>query len=157
MTSLSLNDETDYGMCFACGPRNASGLHLRFERDGDWVRTAFRGRPEHQGFPGQVHGGVITALLDEVMSRVSMLEDRWTMTARIQVRFRRPVPLDQEVTAIGKKSRTRRGLWEATGSVRLPDGDVAAEAVGTFVPVPDDALARMTEGYPLAAEWMRPR
>lgn len=157
MGSLSLNDETDYGLCFACGPRNASGLRLRFEQDGDGVRTAFRGRPEHQGFPGQVHGAVITALLDEVMSRVSLLEDRWTMTARIQVRFRRPVPLDQEVTAIGRKTRTRGGLWEARGSVRLPDGDVAAEASGTFVDVPEETLARMTEGYPrLAAEWMRP-
>ena len=60
---LSLNDETDYGLCFACGPRNRSGLHLLFERDGDVVRSTFRGREEHQGFPSYVHGGVITALL----------------------------------------------------------------------------------------------
>ena len=40
--SLSLNDETDYGLCFACGPRNPSGMQLRFERDGDRVITAFQ-------------------------------------------------------------------------------------------------------------------
>ena len=87
---LSLNDETDYGLCFACGPRNPSGLHLTFERQGDTVTTSFLGRQEHQGFPGYVHGGVITALLDEVMSRVFLLKNRWTMTARIDIRFRQP-------------------------------------------------------------------
>ena len=80
------------------------------------------------------------------------------MTARMDIRFRRPVFVGQEVTAVAGKSYTRRGLWEATGRVELPDGRVAAEAVGTYVSIPDGTLASMTEGYPkLAAEWMRPR
>ena len=90
---LPLNDDTDYGLCFACGPRNPSGLRLRFERDGDKVATTFRGQVEHQGFPGYIHGGIITAVLDEVMSRLSLLENRWTITARMNVRFRRPLQL----------------------------------------------------------------
>ncbi len=44
---LPLNDETDYGMCFACGPRNPSGLQLRFERDGGKVTRTFQGREMH--------------------------------------------------------------------------------------------------------------
>ena len=106
---LPLNDETDYGLCFACGPRNPSGLRLRFERAEETVTTRFRGREEHQGFPGYLHGGVITALLDEVMSRVSLLDNRWTMTARIDVRFRQPIMVGQEVTAFGEKAEERRG------------------------------------------------
>ena len=115
-SGLPLNDETDYGLCFVCGPRNRSGLRLRFEREGGVVTTTFRGREEHQGFPGYVHGGVITALLDETMSRVSLLEDRWTMTARMEVRFRRPVPVDQPVTAVAEKLEERRGFVEAAGA-----------------------------------------
>ena len=153
---LSLNDETDYGLCFACGPRNLSGLQLRFQRDGDKVTTSFRARQEHQGFPGYVHGGVITALLDEVMSRVSLLENRWVMTARMDVRFRRPVMVDQSVTAVAERSRSRGGFVEARGHVELPDGGVAADASGTFAYVSDETLARMSAGYPrLASEWMR--
>ena len=153
---LPLNDETDYGLCFACGPRNRSGLHLLFERDGDVVTATFRGREEHQGFPGYVHGGVITALLDETMSRVSLLEDRWTMTARMEVRFRRPVPVDQDVTAVAEKVSERRGFVEAEGRVLLPDGTVAASATGTFAFLSEESLARMSEDYPLlASRWMR--
>ncbi len=46
-SNLPLNDETDYGMCFACGPRNPSGLQLRFERDGGKVTTTFQCREMH--------------------------------------------------------------------------------------------------------------
>ncbi len=155
-SGLPLNDETDYGLCFVCGPRNRSGLRLRFEREGGVVTATFRGREEHQGFPGYVHGGVITALLDETMSRVSLLEDRWTMTARMEVRFRRPVPVDQPVTAVAKKVEERRGFVEAEGRVLLPDGTVAASATGTFAYLGEESLARMSEGYPLlASRWMR--
>ncbi len=153
--TLPLNDETDYGLCFACGPRNSAGLQLTFERRGDVVTTSFAGRTEHQGFPGHVHGGVITALLDEVMSRVFLIDNRWTMTARIDVRFRRPVLLEQRVTAVGEKGGPVRGFFEARGRVELPDGQVAADATGTFAPLSSDSLAKMSEGYPiLAREWM---
>ena len=153
---MKLNDDTDYGLCFACGPRNKVGLNLRFERHGATVTTTFCGRQEHQGFPGYLHGGIITALLDEVMSRVSLLENRWTMTARMEVRFRRPIPIDQQVTAIGEQAGPNRRLLQARGKVILPDGSVAADAVGTFVFLDNETLAEMSADYPtLTEEWMR--
>ncbi len=156
MSTLSLNDDTDYGLCFACGPRSPSGLRLRFERDGDRVFTSYTPRSEHQGFPGYLHGGVISALLDETMSRVSLLEGRWTMTARLDVRYRKPIYVDQAVRAFAEKRSERRGVVEAVGWVELPDGSTAAEATGTFVPVKDETLAGMSEGYPILAQtWMR--
>jgi uncharacterized protein (TIGR00369 family) len=154
--SLSLNDEADYGLCFACGPRNPSGLRLRFERRGDSVTTTFRGGEAHQGFPGYVHGGIISAVLDEVMSRVSLLDNRWTMTARMDVRYRRPVLVDQSVTAVAEKGRVMRRFVEVSGRVHLPDGAIAAEATGTFAFLDREDLTRITAGYPgLAEEWMR--
>ena len=53
--------------CFVCGESNAAGLKLRFETDGRIVRTRFHPRPEHAGFKGVVHGGIIATVLDEVM------------------------------------------------------------------------------------------
>ena len=156
MATLSLNDDTDYGLCFACGPRSPAGLRLRFERDGDRVFTSYTRRSEHQGFPGYLHGGVISALLDETMSRISLLEGRWTMTARLDVRYRKPIYVDQAVRAFAEKKSERRGVVEAVGWVELPDGSTAAEATGTFVPVKDETLAGMSEGYPILAQtWMR--
>ena len=152
----ALNDETDYGLCFACGSRNPFGLRLRFERDGERVVTRFAAREEYQGFPGYLHGGVIVALLDEVMSRVSLvMDDRWTMTAGMDVRFRKPVLIGQDVTVVGEHIETKRQVVTARAEVLLPDGGAAAEATGKFVYVSTTALAKMGEDYPrLAQEWM---
>lgn len=154
---VPLNDETDYGLCFACGPRNPFGLKLRFERDGERVVSRFMVPEAYQGFPGYLHGGVITALLDEVMSRVSLvLDNRWTMTAGVDVRFRKPVFVGQEVTAIASRVEANRRLVTARGELLLPDGTVAADATGRFVYLPKATLAKMSAGYPaLARDWMR--
>jgi acyl-coenzyme A thioesterase PaaI-like protein len=53
-------------MCFVCGIDNPIGLKLRFYTDDEGRCIArFRPKPEHQGFPGQLHGGLICTLLDE--------------------------------------------------------------------------------------------
>ena len=154
---LSLNDQTDYGLCFACGPRNPYGLKLHFERDGDRVVSKFTALEEYQGFPGYLHGGIITALLDEVMSRVSIVnQNRWSMTAGIDVHFRKPVFIGQEVTAVAEHLETNRRVVTAQAELVLPDGTVAAKATGRFFHVPQERLAEMTSDYPaLARDWMR--
>ena len=77
------------------------------------------------------------------------------MTARIDVRFRNPIEVDEDVTAVGYKSSKRLGIWKVLGSVILDDGSIAAEASGTFLEIPDNTLAKITENYPiLSSEWM---
>ena len=100
---VPLNDETDYGLCFACEPCNSAGLHLELEKLADSVKTTCSALEEHQDFPGHLNGGIISTLLDEVKNRISVLENQWTMTGRMDVRFRRPVMIGQTLTAIGKK------------------------------------------------------
>ena len=78
------------------------------------------------------------------------------MTARMELRFRRPVMVGDEVTAVAERVREMRGFVEATGKVLLPDGDIAADATGTFKYLEDDTLRGMSAEYPrLAEEWMR--
>ncbi len=86
------------------------------------------------------------------MSRVSLLENRWTMTGRLDVRFRKPVLLHHHVRAVGTKMRERGSYVQAMGRVELPDGEVAAEAEGTFVYLEDKSLAEMSADYPLLAK-----
>jgi acyl-coenzyme A thioesterase PaaI-like protein len=58
-------------MCFVCGIDNPIGLHLKFYTDDEGRCIArFQPKAEHQGFPGQLHGGLISTLLDEAMGRV---------------------------------------------------------------------------------------
>ena len=58
-------------MCFVCGIDKPIGLHLKFYTDEEGRCIArFQPKPEHQGFPGQLHGGLISTLLERLMGRV---------------------------------------------------------------------------------------
>ena len=153
---LPLNDDTDYGLCFACGPRNPWGLKLRFETEGDRVTTTFTVSEEYQGFPGYLHGGVAGSILDETMSRVSLLEGRWTMTALMDLRFRFPVPVGSRITVEAVKTGEIRGFLKATGAIYLSGGRAAVKSTGTYAYVPHETLHDMASPYPgLARKWMR--
>ncbi len=54
----ALNDRSDYQHCFVCGERNASGLRLKFRREGEQVVAEFLPEAAFEGFPGVVHGGI---------------------------------------------------------------------------------------------------
>jgi len=61
-------------MCFVCGRKNPVGLYMRFHDNGETEVVSEFTVPEHyQGYPGIVHGGVVAAMLDEVVARVSMM------------------------------------------------------------------------------------
>ena len=90
----------------------------------------------HQGFPGVIHGAVITGLLDEVMSRVPVLEGRWGMSAKLDVRFRLPIRVNDVLTATAHKDGGRGNIMRTKARVTLPDGRLAAEATATFALLP---------------------
>ncbi len=151
---LPLNDASDYGLCFACGPHNPGGLHLTFRQEGDTVVTTYTGMAHHQGFPGVIHGAVITGLLDEVMSRVPVLEGRWGMSAKLDVRFRLPIRVGDILTATAQKDGGRGSIMRTSARITLPDGRLAAEATATFALLPPDTLADLAQDYPeLARTW----
>jgi uncharacterized protein (TIGR00369 family) len=133
-------------MCFVCGLGNPIGLQAAFyEDDAGRVTAKFTPRPEHQGFPGIMHGGIITALLDETLSRVAIAAGRWVVTGRLNVRFRRPIPVEEPLTVIGEAVKWNGRMLEARGEIRLADGRVGAEATGTFLEIPSDQVEGMEE------------
>jgi len=128
-------------MCFVCGIENPIGLKLKFYTDDEGrCITRFQPKPEHQGFPGQLHGGIISTLLDEVMGRVLAQQEVWAMTGRLEVKFGKPVPLDQELTIIGELTRSRSRAYEARSEIRLPDGTLLVESSGVYVRISDDVI-----------------
>ncbi|MBU0494663.1 MAG: PaaI family thioesterase [Chloroflexi bacterium] len=126
-------------MCFVCGIENPIGLHLFFYTDEEGRCIArFQPREEHQGYPGCLHGGLISTLLDEVMGRVLAHREVWAMTGRLEIKFRKPVPLGEELTIVAEVTRDRGRAYEARGEIRLPDGTVLAEGNGLYLRVPDE-------------------
>jgi acyl-coenzyme A thioesterase PaaI-like protein len=135
-------------MCFVCGMQNPIGLKIIFEADGQRVWAQFTAHDEHQGYPGVLHGGITFALLDEVIGRVAMEVDEsspWMMTAKAEMRYRKPVPIGEELTLMGELTRVRSRAIEGRGELRLSDGTIAVEASAMYVKVPESLAEEMRD------------
>jgi uncharacterized protein (TIGR00369 family) len=131
-------------MCMVCGAENPYSLKARFyELEGDELLGVFEVLEEHQSYPGRLHGGIASAVLDETIGRaINILhDDAWGVTVELTVRFKQPVPLDGELRAIGRITRDSSRLFEGTGEIVLADGTVAVEASGKYMKLPIDRIA----------------
>ncbi len=131
-------------MCMVCGVENRLGLRAHFyEVEGGDLVGVFTPSPEHQSYPGRMHGGMISAILDETIGRAVNIRDpeAWGVTVELSLRFRKPVPLDGPVKAVARITGEVRRLFEGTGEIVLADGTVAAEAQGRYLRLPLDRIA----------------
>jgi len=130
-------------MCFVCGLENPIGLKAFFYEDDDGrVIVKFTPHEEHQGYPSFMHGGIISALMDETIGRVVTSLDIWAVTAKLELKFRQPVPLGEQFTITSELIRLRPRSFEARGELRLADGTVAVEGHGLYVRLPDEEIER---------------
>jgi len=141
-------------MCFVCGLQNAAGLQASFyEVEGDQVVALFKPCEQHQGYHDRLHGGLAAAILDETIGRAMNIGqyEIWGVTVEFQVRYKKPVPLDQELRVVGRITKQSRRLFEGTGEILLPDGEVAVEASGKYLKL---ALDEITDFDYQGEDWM---
>jgi acyl-coenzyme A thioesterase PaaI-like protein len=139
-------------MCFVCGRENPIGLHMHFYTDTDGcVYADYLPRDEHQSYPGVMHGGLITSMLDEIIGRTAIAMNLWCMTAELKVRFKKPVPIGTPLKLKGEITKTTGRLLEGRGEIRLPDGSIAVEATATYLRIPDEQM----EQFKVALDWWR--
>jgi uncharacterized protein (TIGR00369 family) len=124
----------DDGYCFACGPRNPIGMHLDFENLGeDGVRAQATLAPQFQGWRGIAHGGIAISLLDEAMAHAAGYAGHRGVTASMKIRFRKPVPLGEPLTIVGRVAWARAKILGLEAEVRDARGTVLLRGDGHFV------------------------
>lgn len=92
-------------MCMICGMDNAFGVQAQFyELEDQSVCGIFTFKEEHQSYPGRVHGGMISAMLDELACRAFwVLEpEQLCVTLDLNTKYRKPVPYNVELKGTGK-------------------------------------------------------
>ncbi len=137
-------------LCFACGEANPRGLHMHFRMEDDKAIAEFT-IPEYlQGFPGQAHGGVVATMLDEAMGWATYGLGIWTMTAKITVRFRDSVPLDEALTVTAWITRDRGRFVELAAELRDRGGKRLAHAEGLFARVQGKEAETLRRNYEAA-------
>ena len=108
----------------------------------------------HQGGPGIVHGGIVGAALDEACGLLATWHRFPTVTARIAIRFRRPVPINRTLRIESRVTAEGGRRIEVAGELR--DGDeLLAEADAAFLHVPLEHFLATPEGRAAADAWAR--
>ena len=127
-------------MCFACGAHNEQGLRMEFRREGERAVCDYAPREYQQGYPGRLHGGIVATLIDEAMGWAVYGASQWGATARLNVRYRRPVPLDGLLHVEAWVTSNRSRLIELRAEVRDQLGTLLAEGEGSFMKL-DERMA----------------
>ena len=122
------------GKCFACGPENPQGLGMKIQYEKDQISCRISLAPHFQGWAGIAHGGVVAAMLDEVMAYAVLHFLGSGVTASMDLRYRKPVPLGQELLVTGWIAKQRGNLAETQARLTLAaDHQVLAEAKANFL------------------------
>ena len=125
------------GRCFGCGAENPDGLQMRFEAEGDEVACTYRVPQRYQSWEGVVHGGMVALMLDEAVGWAAWAADRPGVTGRLEVRYRQPLRVGEEVRVVGRIEKVRRTLIYAGSRIeRVADGTLVAEASAVLMEAP---------------------
>lgn len=142
----SIDRKTGRGvMCFACGVKNERGLHMEFRLEGERAVCDYTPCEYQQGYPGRMHGGIVTTLIDEAMGWAVYGAQQWGATARLNVRFRRPVLLDERLRIEAWVTNNRSRLMELRAEMRDESGALLADGEGTFMKLDDRLSSEMTD------------
>ena len=141
-------------MCFLCGLKNSYGLKGAFyELENNEIVCIFTPAQEHQSYPGRLHGGITTAVLDETIGRAIMMkskEEVWGVTIEFTTRFKKQIPLGEELRVVGRITNETSRTFEGSGELILPNGEVAATGFGKYLRMP---LNKISDFDPLEQEW----
>lgn len=140
--------------CLVCGIENDFGLKTKFyETSNDEVIGIFTPHDKLQSYPNILHGGISATILDETIGRAIMSkygQNSFGVTMELTVRYKKPVPLNVELKAVGRMTNDRGRVFEGSGELMLPNGDVAVTAVGKYM---KRDLQQIVEKEFLADEW----
>jgi uncharacterized protein (TIGR00369 family) len=127
----------DDQMCFVCGPHNQGGLQLRFHLDKEdrSLSADFTPAKTWQGYKDVVHGGIISTVLDEAMTKLAFSLGMNAVTGKLTVRFKKPLLVGEKVVVTGRVVKESGRTVEAKAIAVKEDGTVVAEAEGLLVKI----------------------
>lgn len=138
-----LKKQNNAKTCIVCGLKNDIGLKTEFyELENGELVGICTPKDEHQSYPERLHGGISSALLDETIGRsVCLVEpEMWGVTIELSLKYRKPVPLNEEIKIVGRVTKNNHRIFEGTGEIILPNGDVAVTAFGRYMKMPIEKI-----------------
>ena len=120
--------------CFVCGVENPHSLKVKVEQDGEnQVKAEFVADDRYRGWSNYLHGGILSLIFDEMLGWLSRYMGYDAMTARLEVRYRNPVPLGSRLRFSGMLEKEVKGILDINLRALFVDGTVAAEGKGRMM------------------------
>jgi len=134
--------------CFACGPDNADGMHLKFVLDEQRQTFVckFRLSKRYTGPPGHCHGGIIATILDDAMGKVNKLHHVVALTKEMTVEYLKPVPLHKPLHVEGRELSVHGRQHINQAEILNEKGEVLARSRGVFIAIdPEKMFGKFVE------------
>src|SRR3990172_3328600 len=134
--------------CFICGIENPIGLKLKiYETEDGHIETMYTATDYLQGYPGVLHGGIVASILDEICGRALMGEPtapRFMFTGKLEIRYRKNVPIGKPLRIIGKAIKSRGKTAEGWAGIYNDKEELLAEATALLINVPESLISNST-------------
>lgn len=109
---------------------------MKFSIKDKRAEASFVSDQTHRGYKDSVHGGIISAILDEVVIWASYASTgSFGVTAELNVRFLKPVPIKKEFIIIGEMIENKGKILTGKGVMKDSSGNVYAQAKAKIVPL----------------------
>lgn len=124
------------------------GFDLDVRREGNEAVGRLTLGPAHEGAPQRSHGGMISALMDDMFGFILTIEEQAGFTGELTVRYEAGTPIGTPLECrVRMVERDGRKLY-MTGEVTL-DGDpdtVFARGRAVFIAIDVEQFRRLSEG-----------
>jgi uncharacterized protein (TIGR00369 family) len=118
--------------CVVCSPSNTNGLQLEFvSREDGGITAKFMCDEDLEGYPGVLHGGIVSSILDGAMCHCMFSRGQVAVTAEMTTKFRHPVVTNQQAIVSANVTRFSHSLCLLEAEI-IQDGKVKATAKGKF-------------------------
>lgn len=137
MQKLKVLDSQNVSLdCAVCGTKNPYSLHAKFyELEGDIVVGVLVGADHHQSYPGRMHGGMISAIVDETIGRAVQIghPEKWGVTGELKIRFLKPTPLENVLHCFAKLYEENKWVFKGVAVLETENGELVATGEATYV------------------------
>lgn len=133
-----------YPNCFGCGDENPHGLRLDMKMENGELSADFTPALHHQGWPGIAHGGIISALLYEVMENWTYLNGIVTMMRSMDTRLIAPAKVGRPIRATSWLV-SRDGREISVAANLQSDGKTIAKGYASLVELDERRRQLITE------------
>lgn len=121
--------------CIICGMENESGVKAPFYNmeDGS-AASLFSFLPEHQSYPERTHGGMVCAMLDELIGRALWVNepDMYGVTTTLSITYRKPTPYNVPLKGRGYITHNSKLGFSARGEIYDMNDNLLAEATARY-------------------------